>query len=182
MTHLQDFNSNENTLRVQWGGAGWSGLGRTLEQDHLPILVANDTQSPPIVVASNEAEAYTAFEDVTHSSVPVVPRTVGPALQLPQFNFATGVSSCTSCDTDLASKVAAANAAAVVTPMPAAPKSINWLLIAGGLGLGYFFLRGGASGLGSPAPEPTPAPVVQDLGRPPRKPKAKPKHVASLSI
>jgi hypothetical protein len=179
---LQDFNSNENSLRVERGGAGWSGLGRTLEQDHLPILIANDTQSPPIVVASNEAEAYTAFEDVTHSNVPVVPRTDG-TLQLPQFNFATGVSSCTSCPpADTATKVAAANAAAVVTPMPPAPKSINWLLIAGGLGLGYFFLKGSPSGMGNPAQEPTPAPVVQDLGRPPRKPKAKHKHVANLSI
>lgn len=184
--NLQDYNEDENRLTAQRGGAGWSGLGRTATENNVPILIAqNDAVS-----GEGGGGEYTTYVDVTgaaDTSAPVIPRTMATGvqpLQLPQFDFATNVSSCTSCATDTsatADKVAAANAAAVVTPLPDAPKTINWLLILGGVGLGFYLLKGGPTpGMGNPEPEL--APVEEGMGRPPRKPKAKLRHVESLKI
>lgn len=194
---LRDLLDDDNRLRPRP-----AGLGRLLPDDSSPVTVAVDASYSPYEVVGTSVPYSAPAPVVEVSQQPVSLLTgrasggaIRPALQLPQFDFATSVASCgdgANCDgasTPAATSATAslttspASAAATVTPLPAAPKTVNWLLLLVAGGLTYALVKSSTptGGLGCPAPEP--APAAQPLGAPPRRrPAPKRKHVASLKI
>lgn len=144
-------------------------LATTIE--YTPYELVNSSPAP-VSVDTDVTPAAATGHSVSEPATPVV-----QTLSLPKFNFSTGVAVCTDCTTT--SSAVASTAAARVTPLPAAPKTTNWLLYLALAGVGVLAYRSGSSGLsGTPEPQP--------LGRPPR-PARKPtapvlKHVGKLVI
>jgi len=177
---MRDLTDDDNRLRSLSSAPTLLGFGQVPASERQPgdELTSAEVFVEPGTLSEQSKLAY----PVPANAVPVV-----QTLTLPQFNFSTGVASCTDCASDGATTSNAvaktAAIAATVKPLPPTPSTTNWLLWAMGLGVAFYAFKGPDAGLGCPDDAPArPAPALNGAP-PPRRPEPKKlKHVDSLKI